>query len=124
MTDDETLRRWMEGYLRAWASNDPDDIRALFTEDARYFPEPHLDPWEGHEAIVQGWLDHKDEPGDYTFGWEQLALAGDLAFVEGWTDYTDEKTGDYRNLWVIRFANDGRASEFTEWWVKVVPSGN
>lgn len=66
----------------------------------------------------------QDEPGDYTFRWEQLALADDLAFVEGWTDYADENTGDYRNLWVICFAEDGRASEFTEWWVKVVPSGN
>ena len=30
--------------------------------------------------------------------------------------YIAERT--YSNLWVIRFAPDGRAREFTEWWMK------
>ena len=34
MTDAQTVERWMIGYRTAWESNDPDDIRAIFTEDA------------------------------------------------------------------------------------------
>ena len=31
---------WMTGYLRAWTTNEPGDIEAIFTPDARYFPSP------------------------------------------------------------------------------------
>jgi ketosteroid isomerase-like protein len=105
---------WVEGYLRAWRSNDPESIRVLFTEDARYYTLPHRKPWEGHEGIVAGWLEREDEPGSWKFEYEVLAEAGELAFVQGRTVYADEA---YENLWVIRLEPDGRCSEFTEWWV-------
>jgi hypothetical protein len=69
---------------------------------------------------VAEWLGRKDEPEDHTFRWEILALDGDLGFVRGWTTYTKETPPkEYGNLWVVRLADDGRASEFTEWWVRV-----
>ena len=35
-TDTEAAaRRWIEGYLKAWGSNEPADIRALFQQDAK-----------------------------------------------------------------------------------------
>ena len=115
----EGLRRWVDGYVRAWNSNDPDEIAALFTEDASYFTEPHATPWVGREEIVREWLGRKDEPSDHTFRYEPLAVDGDLGFVRGWTTYADDPPKEYGNLWVIRLAPDGRASEFTEWWVRV-----
>jgi len=123
MTDREALGRWIEAYVKAWESNDPADIRALFTPEAHYLPEPHAKPWVGHDEIVREWLARKDEPGDYTFRWEILAMDGDLGFVRGWTTYAGEAPGDpskdYGNLWVIRLGTDGRASEYTEWYVRV-----
>ncbi|WP_426517717.1 nuclear transport factor 2 family protein [Diaminobutyricibacter sp. McL0618] len=106
---------WIEGYRRAWESNDPDDIRALFTENAQYRTEPFADPWIGHLEIVEGWLDAQDEPGAADFAWRVLGHDGSLAFVEGVTEYHAGAT--YSNLWVIRLEPDGRASEFTEWWM-------
>jgi uncharacterized protein (TIGR02246 family) len=111
------LTTWVDGYLQAWASNDPDDIGRLFTDDALYYTAPFREPWRGRDAIVSGWLDRKDEPGDYAFRYEVLAVAGDLGFVRGWTTYTNPPTG-YSNLWVIRLAADGRCVEFTEWWME------
>jgi nuclear transport factor 2 (NTF2) superfamily protein len=106
--------------VKAWDSNDPDDIRALFTEDASYFTEPHAQPWTGHRQIVREWLDRKDEPQEYTFRWEVLAMDGNLGFVRGWTEYVRyDPPRQYGNLWVIRLAEDGRASEYTEWYVRV-----
>ncbi|HZA60411.1 MAG TPA: nuclear transport factor 2 family protein [Actinomycetota bacterium] len=116
MTGDR-LQRWMAGYVRAWGSNDRDDIAALFTEDARYWTAPHREPWTPREAIVEGWLGRREEPDEWTFRWEPVAETGDLAFVRGWTDYPKEGKR-YSNLWVIRFAPDGRAAEFTEWWME------
>ena len=110
------VEAWMLGYVRAWASNDPNDIGTLFTDDAQYFTAPSRQPWSGRQAIVDGWLDRKDEPGDWEFRFEPLAVAGDLAFVRGWTRYKDRPS--YDNLWVIRLAPDGRCSSFTEWWIE------
>lgn len=117
MTDSTTVTAWMNGYLRAWDSNDPDDIRALFTDDAEYATAPTVAPRVGIGAIVDGWLDDQDQPEDYTFTWHELGIDGDLAFVQGETAYVDGRR--YANLWVIRFADDGRASSYTEWYMRV-----
>jgi len=119
MTERADVTRWVEAYEHAWTSNDREDIEALFTEDARYFTSPYRKPWEGRDAIVEGWLGDRDEPGDWHFASEVLAIAGDLAFVQGRTEYLDDPPRAYSNLWIIRLAGDGRASEFTEWWMPV-----
>ena len=106
----------MNGYLKAWDSNEPDDIRALFTDDAVYLTAPFSPPRTGVQAIIDGWLEDRDEPGDYTFTWQETATDGALAFVTGDTLYADGRR--YANLWLIRFAEDGRATEYTEWYMR------
>ncbi|MDQ1598092.1 MAG: hypothetical protein QOI70_1516 [Microbacteriaceae bacterium] len=118
----ERVLRWVEGYRRAWDSNSPDDIRALFTEDATYHFDPYHEPLRGREAIVDGWLAAADAPGSYTFQWNLLAETEDVAFVRGETRYLEAP--DYSNLWVIRFGDDSRASDFTDWWVEHELSGS
>ena len=111
-----TAQTWIEQYKTAWASNNPDDIRAMFTDDASYAGTPSdTSPWRGIDAIVEGWLRNADEPDTYTFEYEVLSDTGDLAFVQGLTTYLDERP-TYDNLWVIRFAPDGRATEFIEFY--------
>lgn len=112
-----TLERWVAAYVRAWESNAPDEIAALFTEDARYFTSPAADPWQGRDEIVAKWLEAKDEPGTWTFRSEILAVADGIGFVRGWATYRNPPT-PYHNLWVIRFGADGRCREFTEWWME------
>jgi uncharacterized protein (TIGR02246 family) len=118
MTTRNDVERWVDRYVQAWGSNDPEEIGDLFTEDARYYTAPHRDPWTGREAIVEGWLKRKDEPGAWGFRYEVLAVADDLAFVRGWTAYHTEES-DYSNLWVINLEGDGRCSEFIEWWMEI-----
>lgn len=115
--DRSAVERWVEGYIGAWQSNDPDQIGSLFTDDARYYTAPDRNAWEGRDAIVAGWVDRKDEPGQWTFRHEFLAQGDGLAFVRGWTEYV-EPPKRYSNLWVIRLEPDGRCSEFTEWWME------
>lgn len=110
----ERVQNWIDGYVRAWGSNAPDDIRELFTEDAVYYTAPFREPWRGVDDIVEQWLVRKDEPGDASFTWKQVGEDGDRAFVQGETVYADTT---FSNLWVIDFASDGRAAAFTEWWM-------
>jgi hypothetical protein len=46
---------------------------------------------------------------------EIVALEGDTAVVRVGVTYGEPVTREYRDLWVIRFAEDGRAVAFEEW---------
>ncbi len=111
---------WVNRYVAAWDSNDAGDIGALFGHDATYQTAPFREPWRGREAIVAGWLDHRDSPGDHEFALEVIRVDGDTAFVRGRTTYPGHDPSAYSNLWVIRFDPDGTATEFTEWWMAEV----
>jgi hypothetical protein len=117
----ETLTNWMSGYRRAWESNDPEEIGALFADNASYYNEPFAAPAIGRDAIVAHWLERADAPGTTTFTWSSLVETDDVAIVQGETLYPHDR---YSNLWVIRLDSDGHATEFTEWWMdQAKPSG-
>ena len=118
MTD--IVQSWLDRYRIAWSSNEPDDIRALFTEEATHAGGPFdPEPWVGREDIVAGWIAHRDEPGDWTFEGAPLTFDGGIGIIQGRTDYADGRI--YANLWVIRFSDDGRASSFVEWYMEPGP---
>lgn len=117
MPDLDQVTNWIDEYVRAWNSNDPAGIGALFASDASYRTEPFSTPWRGRETIVANWLDRKDEPGQTRFTWHPLAVTPDVAIIQGETVY-QQPPQTYSNLWVIRLNADGRCTEFTEWWMR------
>lgn len=117
---DETVQQWLDQYLRAWESNEPDHIGALFTADATYAGGPlDPEPWLGLDNIIGGWISHRDEPGTWTFEGGTIVAANDIGIIQGTTRYDDGRV--YANLWVITFAPDGRARSFVEWFMKPGP---
>lgn len=116
------IDEWLEGYVRAWRSDDPADVRALFTVDAEYYPHPFRDPWRGREAIVREWIDRGDSRIEWDWDHRVIAVDGDTAVVDARIRYPgagepDKGGTEYASIWVVRFAEDGRAREFREWWV-------
>jgi len=114
MSDADRVTAWIDGYVRAWNSNDPADIGALFTDDARYYTAPYRPPWRGRDEVIREWLARRDEPGETTFEWKPVVVTDEVAVVQGTTRYPEQT---YSNLWVIRLDADGRCREFTEWWM-------
>jgi uncharacterized protein (TIGR02246 family) len=115
MSSLDAVTAWVDNYRKAWESNDPHDIADLFAEDAAYFTEPFAKPWLGRDAIVERWIDNRDEPGTTTFEWHPLIITDDLAIIEATTTYPDKT---FSNLWVLRLDNLGQARQFTEWWMQ------
>jgi hypothetical protein len=113
----ERLNAWMDGYVQAWTDNDPDSIRMLFTEAAVYDPQTEGGEWDGIEEIVDNWIEIEDDPENWEFQWLPLVETDDLAVVMGRTRYLNPLM-TYRNLFVIRFSEDGRCSDFTEWYIE------
>jgi uncharacterized protein (TIGR02246 family) len=114
MANAKQVEKWIEGYRRAWESNDPAEIGALFATDAEYFTAPFRQPWRGRDEIVARWIEGKDEPGQTSFDWKPVALTEEVAVIEGVTTYPDEV---YSNLWLISLDDEGRCRRFTEWWM-------
>jgi hypothetical protein len=126
MADMASLQRWLDDYVEAWRTYDPERIRRLFSQDATYTYHPFdQDPMRGLDEIVKAWLDNPDQPGSWECEYRALAVTRDVGVAQGWTRYranSNTPERDYRNIFVIRFDRDGRCREFTEWYVSPRPS--
>jgi uncharacterized protein (TIGR02246 family) len=128
MTRDE-VQRWLDDYVAAWRSYDPELIADLFAEDAEYRYHPWDEPVVGREAIVADWLgggsspsaSTRDAPGTYDGKYVPYAVDGDRAVAVGESRYT-HPDGSFRtvyyNLWTLRFDDDGRCVDFVEYFME------
>jgi ketosteroid isomerase-like protein len=123
-----SVSAWIEAYLHAWETYDPADIGALFTEDAEYRWHPGDEPEVGRDAIVDAWLNpggnasSRDVPGTYAGDLHPFVGNGNRAVVVGtctyWTDASRSKVSRmYYNNWLLEFADDGKCSSFTEYYM-------
>jgi ketosteroid isomerase-like protein len=128
--DRHAAQDWLQRYVDAWRSYDPDDIGALFSDDVVYRYHPHDDPVVGRDAVVASWLGDdasddastRDAPGTYEAAYAPVAVDGDVVVATGTSSYRQTPEGPvvrvYDNCFVMRFDDAGRCREFTEYYVK------
>jgi uncharacterized protein (TIGR02246 family) len=107
---------WVAAYERAWRSAGTGALAGIFTEDATYRQGPYQPPVAGLAAIAAMWEAERDGPAEvFRMTSDVIAVDGDTAVarVEVW--YGDPVKQEYRDLWVMRFAGDGRCAWFEEW---------
>lgn len=109
--DRADVRGWVDAYERAWREDDPGALDALFTDDVRYLRSPYEPPLEGLAAVRGFWSD----PTPFTLDAEVVAVDGADAVVRAEVRYGGDEPQEYRDLWVLRFAGDGRVEHFEEW---------
>ena len=124
------IDRWLEAYIAAWKSYDPNAIGALFSEDVEYRYHPYDEPVHGRDAVVEAWLgesDHegassRDAEGTYDASYRAVAVDGNVAVATGESLYSEEPGGPVVQAWdncfVMRFDADGRCREFTEYFAE------
>ena len=111
--DREQVMRWVAGYERAWREGDLGAVATLFTEDAHYRRSPYEKSEVGHAAIRAFWLADDGQP--FTMSADPVAVDGRHAVVRLEVRYGEPDHQEYRDLWVLRFAPDGRVEDFEEW---------
>jgi hypothetical protein len=119
--DEDRVSEWLANYREAWRSYDPSAIGALFSEHASYRYHPYDEPLRGREAIVASWLEERDAEGTYNGVYEPLVVTDDVVVATGTSTYksTDGSMDRvYDNCFIIRFDDQGRCTEFTEWFMK------
>ena len=121
--DREHVQAWLDRYVAAWRANEAEPIRALFTDDVRYRYQPYGDDSlvESLDALVRNWLENPDPPDSWDARYEPYAVEGDVAVATGWSRYLATESAPertYRNVFLMRFAHDGRCAEFTDVYMR------
>lgn len=111
----DDVEAWVAGYEAAWRMPGTDSLARLFTEGAAYSKAPYEEPEGDLAAIAALWEDERQGPDeDFAVTTELVAVDGDTAVVRAHVIYAEPRS-EYRDLWVLRFAADGRCSSFEEW---------
>jgi ketosteroid isomerase-like protein len=114
--DRHDVERWVRGYETAWRTAGTDRLTALFTEDASYQHSPYDSPLVGLAAIAADWEEQREGPDEaFELAWAIVAVDGPVAVVRAEVRYGDPVVQEYRDLWVLDFAADGRCRRFEEW---------
>jgi len=116
MIDRAMVSRWVAGYEAAWRAPGTESLAGLFTSDAAYLHSPYEQPVAGLDAIKRMWQEEREGPDEvFTLATDILAVDGPTAVVRAEVCYGDPPDQEYRDLWVIQFADDGRCTWFEEW---------
>jgi ketosteroid isomerase-like protein len=128
--DRASAQDWLDRYVSAWRSYDPDEIAALFAEDVAYRYHPSDEPITGRAAVAAAWRGEsapsnastRDAPGTYDASYAPVAIDGEVVVATGTSTYRDHPGGPvmrvYDNCFVMRFDDVGRCRDFTEYYVR------
>ena len=122
----DDVQRWLDAYVEAWQTYDPDQVATLFSAEAEYRYHPFdEEPAKGGAAIAASWVeeDRRDEPGTFDAHYEPVAVDGDIAVATGVSRYYTDATRstldrEYGNAFLMRFDSEGRCVAFTEYYMK------
>ena len=116
VTDRVMVQRWLARYEAAWRASGTEGLADLFARDATYLKSPYEQPVSGLSAIKRMWEEEREGPDEvFTLVTRVIAVDGPVAVVRAEVSYGDPPRQEYRDLWVIRLAGDGRCTWFEEW---------
>jgi len=119
MLDKAQFDHWLTEYGQAWEARDAARFCALFTGDAPYHWTPLDPPLGGRPAIAAAFTDAVATQRNIGFTHEVLALRG-MTGICHWQCSFDREGSPNRvlldGIFVVRFDDTGRCSDFREWW--------
>lgn len=123
----DQVMSWVAAYERAWRAAGTAALATLFTPDATYRQSPYSDPVAGLPAIARMWEAEREGPDEvFRMECDLVAASGDVAVLRAEVWYGDPVQQEYRDLWIVRFAPDGRCAAFEEWpfWPEQPPAAD
>jgi hypothetical protein len=117
-----SLRDWIAGYERAWRTPDGPELdralAALFAPHATYSTAPFEPAYQGLAAIARMWKAERKGPDEaFTIRAEIVAVDAehDTGVLRLEVRYGPPREQVYRDLWIVRFDDEGRCEHFEEW---------
>ncbi|MCU1428385.1 MAG: hypothetical protein JWL83_2385 [Actinomycetia bacterium] len=116
MADRSAIRSWVDAYERVWRVPDPARLAELFSADATYSTAPYEPRIRGIDAISAFWEAERQQPDDvFTMTSDVVAADDGIGVVRVEVRYGDPVRQEYRDLWIIALASDGKCKAFEEW---------
>jgi hypothetical protein len=114
--DRQQVLDWVTEYERLWRTPGTEGLAEIFTPDATYRQSPFREPVVGLAAIQRMWDEARDSADEeFEMTAAVLAVEDDTAVVRVHVRYGPPRNQEWLDLWVIRFAADGRCRAFEEW---------
>lgn len=115
--DRAAVEQWVADYEQLWRTPGTERLAQLFRPDASYRPSPWAQPIEGLDAIASFWDAERDTADEeFTMSSDVVALEEGTAVVRVSVTYGGPPgSSHWRDLWLLRFAADGRCAAFEEW---------
>jgi SnoaL-like domain len=112
--DRKAVEQWVAGYERLWRTPGTDGLADLFVPDATYLSSPWARRVTGLDEIARFWEAERVSADEkFSMSADIVAVDQRTAVVRVSVDYAAGRR--WRDLWVIRFAEDGRCASFEEW---------
>jgi ketosteroid isomerase-like protein len=112
----DDVSSWVAAYEGAWRTAGTEPLAELFSADATYRMSPYEEPANGLAQIAELWERERKGPDEpFEMSHEIVAVEGDTAVIGVDVEYGGPDRLEYRDLWIVRFADDGRCREFEEW---------
>ncbi len=112
----EQVASWVAEYERAWRAPGTNALGQIFGPDATYRQGPYDEPVTGLVAIGRMWEAEREGPDEvFRMTSSIVAVEDTTAVVRVEVFYGDPVRQEYRDLWVIRFTDDGLCASFEEW---------
>jgi ketosteroid isomerase-like protein len=114
--DRQQVADWVAAYERLWRTPGTDGLAEIFTPEATYLQGPFREPVVGLPAIQRMWEAEREGPQEeFDMDSDVVAVDGDTAVVRVHVRYAPPRGKEWLDLWIIRYAGDGRCRAFEEW---------
>jgi hypothetical protein len=107
---------WIAAYELAWRAPGTALLAGIFAPAASYLQGPYDEPVVGLAAIGRMWEAEREGAEEvFAMTSDIVAVDGSTAVVRVEVSYGMPVRLEYRDLWIITFAPDGRCAAFEEW---------
>jgi SnoaL-like domain len=116
---EQEFETWLRDYGKAWETKDADAFSGGFEDAALYYWTPFDTPQKGRKEIANAFLDAAKNQQDIEFGARPLYVQAQLGAAHWSCAFTRIATGKRVHLdgiFVVQFADTGKALSFREWW--------
>jgi hypothetical protein len=114
METEVAARAWAEAWARAWSALDPELLEPVYRPDTVHRSHPFREP--GNPIDYARWA-LAEEEGEPQVWMGEPIVTGDRAAIEWWAVVVENgKDVSLAGTSIIRFGQDGRALEQTDYW--------
>ncbi len=110
------VAKWVTAYERVWRTEGTDGLAEIFSSDVSYVPSPWAAAVEGLDELGRYWEANRDgHDEDFRLSFDVVAVEAPTAVVRVFVDYFGRDSERWRDLWVLRFTDNGQCDRFEEW---------